>query len=219
MFKNNRFELVRTFVAILISLLIAFLIIFFTSHDYVTAFIKLIFGPLKSIRTFGNVIEMMIPFIFTGLGVSIMFQAKEINLGADGAFFMGAIGAAVIGIKVALPFGIHPIVAIVFGGLLGGIVCLIPGILKAKWKANEIVSSLMLNYVFALLGLFILNSFIRDFNAGNIMSFELLKTVKLAKIIPQTRIHIGIVLAIFMIIVSYLLMYKNKLGYEIRLTG
>lgn len=219
MLRNYKSEFIRIFATILICLVVAFLIIFFSSNDYTTAFSKLLLGPLKSVRTFGNVIEMMIPFIFTGLAVSIMFQAKELNLGADGAFYIGATVAAIVAIKVALPIGIHPLVAILVGGLVGAMACAIPGVLKIKWKANEIVSSLMMNYVFALLSLFVLNLFIRDFNAGNIVSLEFLQTARLPNLIPHTRIHSGIIIALIMVICSYLLMYKNKLGYEIRMTG
>lgn len=219
MHKKISFEFVRTSVAILFSLAIVFVIILLASNEPLTAFSKMITGPFRNVRSFGNIIETMIPYIFTGLGVSIMFQASQINLGADGAFYIGAMGASVIAIKVAIPSGIHPIVAILVGGIIGGIVCLIPAILKVKWKASEIVSSLMLNYIMVFLGVYIINTYLRDINAGSIATVPFMDSARLIQIIPGTRIHIGLILAISMTVICYLFLYKSKWGYELRMTG
>lgn len=219
MHKKLNFEIIRTIAAIALSLLVAFIIIFAVSKEPTEAFKMFLLGPFGSVRHFGNVIEMMIPLTFTGLAISVMFQAKQFNLGADGAFFIGAIGATIIALKMPMPPVIHPTVAIIFGGILGAIACMIPGILKTKWKANEVVSSLMLNYIMFFLGIYIINNHLRDINAGAMVSEKFPSTVKLPKIIPNTRIHAGLIIVVVLVAILYFFMYKSKRGYEIRMTG
>ena len=87
----KRFEVFRMFFAIVISLLISFVIIFLVSKEPLTAIYTLITGPFKSRRNFANVIEAMIPLMFTGIGVCIMFSANQINLAGEGAFHLGGL--------------------------------------------------------------------------------------------------------------------------------
>lgn len=216
---NIYFELVRTFVAIAIALIIASIIIFVVSDEPLTAINALLFGPLKSMRYYGYIVEMMMPLTFTGLAISIMFQAKQFNLGAAGSFYLGAIVASIVAIKFNLPSIIHPMLAIIIAGAVGGVICFIPGFLKAKWGASELVSSLMLTYIVNFFGIRLINTFYRDSSAGEFASLEFNPTAKLLRIIPKTRIHIGIFIVIGMVILSYYFLYKTRWGYEIRMTG
>ncbi|MCK5735855.1 MAG: ABC transporter permease, partial [Spirochaetaceae bacterium] len=116
MTKSQRlFEVYRTGLAILIALLIALVIILLVSDVPWEAMKIFLFGPLDSLRHFGNVLEMMVPLLFTGLAISVMFSASQFNLGAEGAFFFGAIGAAFVAVNWNLPPVIHPTVAILWG--------------------------------------------------------------------------------------------------------
>ncbi|MCT4598488.1 MAG: ABC transporter permease [Vallitalea sp.] len=217
--KNLKFEFVRTTLAILISLALALIIIVSVSATPMLALRKFLIGPFDSIRHIGNVIELMIPLIFTGLAVSVMFLAKEFNLGAEGAFYIGGVGASIIATKVTLPIIAHPIVAILVGGALGGFIAFIPAILKVKWNATELVSSLMLNYVSLFFGIYILKNYIRDPKAGDVVSYSLEKSAKLIYLIPKTKVHFGLIIVIVMVILCYLFIYRTKWGYEIRVAG
>ncbi|MEF9934394.1 MAG: ABC transporter permease [Clostridium sp.] len=217
--KGLLFEAVRTLIAIGIALVLAIVLIALVSDDPAEALNKFLLGPLASFKRFANVIEMAIPFIFTGLAVCIMFQAKQFNMIAEGGFFIGGVAAAFIGIKIGAPMGIHPVIAILAGGFIGGLAGLIPGFLKAKYKADEFVSSLMLNYVLLYIGLFILNYVLRDESAGSVASHILADTSRLPVVIPGTRLHFGLILAIVAIILTYVYLYRTKWGYSIRMTG
>lgn len=214
-----RFDIIRTLLAILISLVIAFVFIFAVSEEPINALREFFLGPIMSKRNFGNVIELVIPLIFAGLSISVMFQANQFNMAAEGAFFLGGLGASIIAVGIQLPFGIHPIIAILFGGIVGTLVCIIPAILKVVWKANEIVSSLMLNYIILYLGTYILQYFLLDETAGYSASHKFLKTAKLPIIVNKTRVHFGIIIALLLVIITYIFIYKNKKGYAIRMLG
>ncbi len=220
MFNQKRiFELSRTVLAILIALIIALLAISLVSKEPGKALGTFLFGPVNSVRHFGNVLEMMIPLVFTGLAVSIMFSASQFNLGAEGAFFLGGIASTFIAVRWVLPNVVHPVVAILIGGLVGAVFCGIPAILKVKWNATELVSSLMLNYVALFLGLYLINYYLRDVNAGAMVSYKLPDTSKLIRLIPGTKVHFGLFIAVVAIILIFYFMFRTRWGYRIRLTG
>lgn len=216
---EKKFDFIRTAVAIGIALVLAFLIISLVSENPIDALKQFLLGPFESIRRMGNIVEMAIPLIFTGLAVCVMFQANQFNMAGEGAFFLGAVASTAIATRVILPMGLHPIVAILAGGVVGSIICGIPAVLKMKWKCNEVVSSLMLNYIALYMGRYIINYKLRDPDAGFMASEVLAKTAKLPNIIPKTRIHAGLLIAIVLIILTYLFIYKSKWGYALRMTG
>lgn len=216
---DSLFEVFRTMVAILIAMLIAFTFIFIITKQPLDAIQSFLFGPFSSIRRFGSIIELCIPLIFTGLAVCIMFQAKQFSMIAEGAFFGGGIAAAFVAIKLSLPFGLLSIAAILFAAIIGGLCGALPGIIKAKWNTDEFVVSLMFNYVIMYLGMYLLKYFIRDENAGFIASLPFKPEAILPIMVPNTRIHFGLILAVIMIIIIYLLLYRTKWGYSIRMIG
>ena len=142
---EKRFEMIRTAVAIAIALGIALVVIVLVSEDPANALYNFLIGPLTSFRRFANVIELAIPITFCGLAVGIMFSADQTNMAAEGGFYMSCATTSLAAILLDLPPVIHPIVCILVGTITGTAVVMIPAVLKVKWGANELVSSLMLN--------------------------------------------------------------------------
>ena len=219
MIKSSRFNLLRTILSIIIALGLSFLIIVLVSEQPLVAISKMITGPLGSKRLFANVIELMIPLTFTGVAVSIMFSANQINLGAEGSFHIGGLVGAIVALLIPLPGGIHPIVAILLGGIAGSLFTFIPAMLKIKTSSSELVSSLMLNYLALYFSNYILSYYLRDTNAGAIASHLLPATSKLTMIVKGTNIHVGLIIALLTAVLGYLFLYKSKMGYMLRVTG
>lgn len=217
--RERKFELIRTLVAVLIAIVLAFAIILLISDQPMEALVTFITGPLSSARYIGNIIETAIPLIFSGLAMSVVFQASLFNLGAEGIFFISGIAASAVAIFIPMPTVFHQIAVIGTGALAGAVVASIPGILKAKWNASELVTSLMLNNIVLGIGLYFLNYKMRDVDAMSVISYKLQETALLPRIIPGTRIHFGLILALITVVVVYLILYKSKWGYEIRMTG
>lgn len=217
--KNLLFSSATTALAIVISLAIALLIILFVSDDPGQAIASLLLGPLKSKRLIGSIFTTAIPICFTGLAVCIMFQASMFNMCAEGSFFLGAIAAAAVATRMPMNGIMGVIFPILAAGAVGGVLCLIPALLKAKLDASEMVSSLMLNYVALYLGLYLLNNFLRDQSFGALASEKLPANAKLGKIISGTAVHSGLFIAVIFIVACYLLVFKTSLGYRIRVYG
>jgi general nucleoside transport system permease protein len=178
-----------------------------------------LFEPISSIAHIGNVIEMAIPLMFTGLSVVLLFRTNMFNLGAEGIFYFSGIVASAIAIHWSLNAFFHPIVAILAGAIVGALLSAIPGILKAKWNANELVTSLMFNSILFGVGLYLLNHTLRDAKAFAIVSYKFKQTALLSNLIPHTRIHMGLIIVIICVIAVHYFMYKTKWGYELRMTG
>lgn len=217
--QNMLFSVIRTLIAILISLGIVLVIILLVSKQPMQALTAFLTGPFTSVRRMGNVVEATIPLIFTGLAACVMFQAKQFSLIGDGSFFFGALIATCFVLQQGKSSGIQPVVAILIGAAVGGLCGIIPGLLKAKWNTNEFVVSMMFNYVLVYVGLYILLNTIRDPNSGFVASYALPDSAKLLRFIPGTKIHMGLVIALIMTVLTWLFMYKTKWGYAIRMTG
>ena len=216
---EQEFNLIRMLVAVAISLALAFCLIVCASSTPLEALSAFLIGPLQTVRRMGNVVEMMIPLLFTGVSVSIMYSCNQINMSSEGAFFLGGVGCAYLATTVSLPAGLHPAVCILAAGLIGALVCAIPALLYIKFRALPVVSSLMVNYVALYFGLFVINYIIRDPAAGYLCSFEYLDSAVLPHLFSKTKIHLGLIIAVIVIILSYLFLYRSKAGYAIRMVG
>lgn len=216
---ERQFMVLRPVVAISIAVAIAFIVIVAASNEPLEALKMFVFGPISTKRRFGNVLEMLIPFIFTGCAICVLYSTSVFNMAAEGAFFLGGIGASYIAISYILPAGIHPFAAIVFAGLVGAAVCLIPAFLFVRWKAEAVVSSLMLNYVCLYFGLYIINYQLRDPQAGFMASMKFSRVAMLPKILSGTNLHAGIFIAAAAVIVTYYFLFRSRWGYAVRIIG
>ncbi len=216
---ETKFTLIRTLLAILIAYSLALGIILFASKQPFTAIQLFLFGPLTSFRRFANVIEMMIPFTFTGLAICVMQKANQFNLIGEGVFFIGGAVTAYMAINTNLPAVLSPMMLILVSGTIGALIALIPAILKLKWKANELVSSIMMNYVLYFFSMYMLNYWMRDLDAGYNASYKIPAVSKLPILLSGTRIHFGIIIAIIAVVAVSFMMFRSKLGYAITMVG
>lgn len=216
---EKRFDMIRTLLAILIALGIALAVIVIVSENPSNALYNFLIGPFTNARRFANIIELAIPLMFCGLAVSIMFAANQNNMAAEGSFYVACAVSSVAAVVLDLPKGIHPVVCILAGTITGVVIMCIPAVLKAKWQANELVSSLMLNYICLYMGNYLIRVKVLDTSLGITSSLPFRETAALPNLIPGTRLHIGLIFVVIAIVVCWFVMYRTKLGYTIRMTG
>lgn len=221
--SNKRIRLIVDLSKLVLTILVAcglvILIVLGTSSDPMNAFYNFFVGPLTSIRRIGNIVEAAAPLMFTALAVIMIFGAGQFSMITEGSFFIGTLGAMIIAISCPLPAGIHPIVALLVAGAMGAAVAAIPAILKVKWQVSEVVTSLMLNYIVQFFAIYMLSYFFRETNSSSVASRPFLETAMFPTLVKGTRIHFGIVLAIILCILIYLLMYRTTFGMKLRITG
>lgn len=170
---------------------------------------------------FSETLVSAAPLILTGLSVALAFRAGLFNIGAQGQFIFGAIGASVIGFKTTMPVGIHVIAAIVtamvFAGLWGGFV----GLLKAKTGAHEVIVTIMLNYVASYFLLWLLSTtpFLRKGRQDPIAP-----PVKESARLPHLaganlRVNLGIIIALAAAAGIWWLLNRSTWGFRFRAVG
>jgi len=216
---NREFTVLRTGLAIAIGILLSIVIILFVSDEPLLSIQYLIAGPLMNLNNFCSLLTMWIPIVITGLSVCIMFSANQFNLFGEGAFFFGGVIATVMALSVNLPMVIHPIVCVAASSVVCGLIGMIPALMRYKLNASEMVGSMLLNYACMNLGLFIISYYFRDASAGSVVSEKLPRTAKIVSVIPRSDVHLGLFVALLLVVVVYWFMYKTRWGYEIRLVG
>lgn len=162
----------------------------------------------------------MIPTIFTGLGVCVMFSANEFNLGGEGCVLLGAFVASLYGIYLAPGSVLDPYVAVLLGGVVCGVIMLIPALGKVKLGASEMVSSLMLNYVILYYVMHGLSTKYADRSQGSLMSFPIRESAKIGDLVKgNSHLTWGFVVALIAVVVIWFFMYRTRWGYQIRMIG
>lgn len=214
-----RFEVIKTALAIGIALVFVFIIIFLVSSQPVDAIRSMLMGPFTSLRRFGNIIEAMTPLIFTGLAVTMLYRTGLFNLSMEGGFFIASVAATASAVLLDLPPVLNLLAALLAAVLAGGAASLIPGILRVKCYANELVTSLMLNYVLLYLGLYVVINFLHDPAMNANYSHPFPENMLLARIIPGTRINTGTVIALAAVVFVYILLNHTSFGYKVTMVG
>ena len=161
------------------------------------------------------------PLILAGLSVALAFRAGLFNIGAQGQFIFGAIGASYIGFTFDLPPILHIAAAMLFGVFLAGIYGGIVGLLKAKTGAHEVIVTIMLNYVASYLLLWLLKTeaFLRE-GRNDPIAPDILASARLPKILgSEFRISVAILIALLVAWLIAFLLKKTTLGFRFRAVG
>ncbi|MBI3746224.1 MAG: ABC transporter permease [Chloroflexi bacterium] len=162
------------------------------------------------------------PLILTGLGVAIAFRSGVFNIGAEGQLKIGAVFGAWVGIWIPLPFPFGLILAIAAGVLGGALWAFIPGILKAKTGAHEVITTIMLNAIAQQIMLaLLLTPILRPEGSTTPISWPILEASQLPLLLalPKLRVHWGLILALVAAVGTSWLMFRTTRGFEFRAAG
>ena len=184
------------------------------------AFEALLLGPIERVNRWGVWIQDAITLILLGLSFAIVFRAKQFSLGAEGQLYFGALISGIIALNSPHIPGILLIpVIILASGTAGFIYGLIPGALKAYLGANELVSTLMLNVIATRFFEMVLNFQLKPPDAGYVATKRFDENAILPVIVESTQVTIAVFILAAVIVISWLLIRRTPLGYEIRIIG
>ena len=215
---DRRFDILRTAVSIVIALVIAFILILLATDKPFDAIGGFIVGPFQNLRRFGDLVGYWIPLVFTGVSVCIMHSSGQASMIMEGAFMTGAFLGQIVCLQIMIPV-LGQIAAVLTAGIVGGILAFIPAIMKYRWDANEVVSSIMLNNVLTNVILFLVNNFFKDSKQGSNQTPRLPEEMLIPKVIDNINIHYGLFIAIAVLVFGYFFLFKSKWGYAIRMCG
>ena len=182
-------------------------------------------GGFGSVFALSETLTRAVPLMLTGLAVAVAFQARLFNIGAEGQLYMGALAAVAVGglhggTGLELPpFVVFPLMMLA-AALAGGLLLLGPALLKQQLGVDEVVTTLLLNFIVALFISAMLDGPMKDPAAmGWPQSVALQGELELAKLVPQTRIHSGLLMALTLAALVWLLMRRTVAGLQIRAVG
>ena len=225
--KFNFKKLFRPIIAPLISILFAFFVsilfvVFGQNLGFLeatqTLFKSLWDGSFANINVLTTTLLYSTPLILTGLAHAVAFRTGLFNIGVEGQFMIGIITAAMVGLIPGIPRPIHIVLVITIGTIGGTIWAAIPGYFKATRGTNEVVNTIMMNYI----GFNLYNYLIRvPFAKPNSVStHQIEESGRLIRIIsPDNRLSTGIFIALIVAVVIWYLMNKTTTGYELRAVG
>ena len=227
---SKTYSLMLTVIAVVVALLLGAVVLLIVGGNPILAYAHIAKASFGSIGVFSDTLVKAIPLILVGVACAVAFQMKLWNIGAEGQFYMGAFGASMVVLLPVLPetapkwlFIIVMMISGIFFGALWGF---IPGYLKGKFNVNEIISTLMLNYIAVAWNNYFIFSVWSE--GGFQMSKMFPKNAWLPRLtdyaaeIPWLRgltTHFGLVLAILVAVLAWFILYRSQWGYEIRLIG
>ncbi|AJY74393.1 ABC transporter permease [Paenibacillus beijingensis] len=207
--------------AVAASLVIGIIVIFCVSSEPLAAMNAFFVEPLTNAFNFGSILNRMVPLVFTGLAIAVVFQSGVFSMGAEGQLYIGALTGAVAAVYMkGLSAWMHIPLVLVCAILGGGLFAFLPGILKARFKADEIVSTLMFNYIGIFFVSYLLNNVIKDANSGGFARTPYVQdSARLHQIVQGFPTLYSFVFALAAAAVVYILLFKTRTGYELRLVG
>ena len=211
--------------AVAFTLLISALLVLWAGAPIGKTYSLLLQGGFGSVFAFSETLTRAIPLMLTGLAATVAFKSRLFNIGAEGQLYMGALAAvAVGGLHDGTGLALHPaalfVLMMLAAALAGALLLLGPALMKARLGVDEVVTTLLLNFIVLLLVSLMLDGTMKDPTAmGWPQSVALMPELELSKLIPQTRVHTGLLWACALSVGLWALMKYTVLGFEIRAVG
>ena len=176
---------------------------------------------LDALRPVGESLVITTPYIFAGLSVALAFRGGLFNIGVEGQLFVGGLAAAFVGYSITgLPWIIHLPLAMLAGVAAGAVWGAIPGLLKAKTGAHEVINTIMMNYLAFRLTDFMLQGGPMTREDGLPITPEIKPSAYLPALLPRpVRLHAGFFVALAVAALVYWFLWKTAQGFEIRMVG
>ncbi len=207
--------------AIVTALIVASVAIIMADSNPFKAYAALAAGAFGDLTGWVETINKTTPLLIAGLGVALAFRGGLFNIGVEGQIFVGSIATVLVGTKIHAPVEIHLPLAVLGGALAGALWAAIPGFLKAKYGAHEVITTIMTNYIATRIITWAIGAQGPLRKAASVVpeTYSVFETARLPILISGTRLHAGFLLALLLAIVVYIILFRTTLGLEIRTVG
>ena len=211
--------------AVAFTMAVSALLVLWAGAPVAQTYALLLQGGFGSVFAWSETLTRAVPLILTGLAATVAFKARLFNIGGEGQLYAGALAAvAVGGLHGGTGFALHP--ALLFplmmmaAALAGALLLLGPALLKARLGVDEVVTTLLLNFIVLLLVSSMLDGPMKDPMAmGWPQSVALQPEMELGKLVAQTRVHTGLLWACTLAVMLWTLFKYTVLGFDIRALG
>lgn len=224
--KRSYVGILSSIFAIVIGLFVGLVVLLLCNPSQaLPGFGTILTGALThGMKGIGQVFYYATPIILTGLSVGFAFKTGLFNIGTPGQFLVGGFGAVYVGILWTNLGRGQWVAALIASIIFGAVWGLVPGILKAYFNVNEVISSIMMNYIGLYLVNWITKSYKPLFNnlrneSKNVAANAVIPKMGMDKLFPGSSVNGGIVIAILVVIIIYLVLNKTTFGYELKAVG
>ena len=216
------FEFLRVLAAMLLAYLLVIICLYFMVDDHLEGIKLFILGPFMTKRRIGNVICRMIPYMITGSGMCFCYAANRFNLSGEGSFLVaGCIStcAAFALQNYNIPHVVLIIILLAVGALCGIASSSVTALMREKLGANEVVVSIMSNYIMLYLNNYILKNYLQARGETSVTSELLPQNALLSGIVKGTDIHSGLYISIGFVLITIGVFYFTPFGTQLKLCG
>lgn len=207
-------------IAILAAMLIGGLLIMAIGIDPILAYRYFFYGAFGNVYGLGETINKFTPLLCCALGFAIANKSGFFNLGGEGQFYAGALFAALV---VPYVDGLPPVLAIalpILAGILGGaLLSAVAGALRIFFNANELLTTLMLNYIMTYVIALLVSGVLKNPESSMEQTTPIAESTRLPILLEGSRLHAGFFIALAALIAIWFLQQRTTLGFEMRLSG
>jgi simple sugar transport system permease protein len=207
-------------VAFIIAFALTSIVVYFSGFNVLKVFWIAITGGFGSIDKVSLSLNEAAPLLFCTLAYIVAFKSGIWNIGAEGQLFVGAIGSALAGIYLqGLPKFIHIITIIIAGFVFGAFWGFIPGILKSKFKTNEIITSLLMNFIGVWLVSYVVRFPLKDPDSFIAVTQKVQDSARLPLLVTRTSLHMGILVGVAVAVIIWFIFQYTVFGYRLKTMG
>jgi len=207
--------------AALVALALAAIPIAVAGAPLAEAYTAMLAGALGSRFAIAETVTRATPLILTGLAVAVAFRARLYNIGAEGQLYAGALAAAALASGAfALPPGLGIPMVMLAGAAAGALLMLGPTLLKVRFGVDEVVTTLLLNFIVLLFVSMMLEGPMKDpLGMGWPQSSPVVEDARLPRLVARTRLHAGLLVALAAVVIVQILISRTVWGFETRAVG
>lgn len=220
----TRKEALNSVIAVALGLIAGAILMLLIGDNPVDGYMYLFKGGLMNVQRIGDTLATATPLIFTGLSVAFAFKTGLFNIGTPGQMLFGGFCATSIGLLYSdsMPRFLLLILMVLVGALAGALWAFVPGLLKAKFNVNEVVSSIMMNWTAYWIVYYAVPAYFKgstETESKNIPQVASLKAEWLTNLFDGSYINLGLIIAIVVVILIWFILNKTVLGYELKAVG
>lgn len=205
---------------VLAAFAVAALVLLFAGHNPLEVYWLLATESFGGSRRIAATLSAATPLILTGLATAVAFRAGAFNVGVEGCIFVGGLAAAYVGFTfIGLPAILLLPLALLAAVIVGSLWMLIPGLLKARLDVDEVVTTLMLNFIAISLTAWLVNGPLLAPGAANSATPMIVEAARLPKLMPPSTLNAGFIIAIALLGLYALWGSRTALGFETRIAG
>jgi len=217
--KLAQSPIVISLFSLILSLVVSGIIMAFAGFSPLEAYGAMFVGAFGGLSNFADTLGIATPLIFTGLAVTIAMRGGILNVGCEGQLYIGGMAAALTGAYVkGLPAIIHIPICFLAAMLAGGLWAVLAGVIKIRANANEVIITIMLNYIAIYLTDY-LASYVFKADGMVVKTNEIMHSAVLPQLYPHSRLTIGLLFALLAMVFIAWILKSTILGYNIRALG